>query len=306
MNERNHLDFSAVEKKKLRSNKTKLKEVHHLSLDELQQLLNISKIRAMELRALSEFQSLPSVGIRFAHDLISLGFYSLDDIKKKDPAKLLDRFEQQVGAWIDPCVEDQFRLVVYYANHPSSSAHWWDFTAERKAFRQANGYPADRPKRAWYELDQYKKSNRINARTEVAKKDLEKKLQAAYQYLKKNWRTEVTLPQLANISNLSTFHFHRLFKEVYEMTPLQYLTHLRMKGACRLLEKTRKPVSLITTLCGFEDQSSFSRLFKKEFKRTPLEYRRAKVKSVDNKGNRKSLRRLVHQGLGKGSTKLPW
>ncbi len=56
----------------------------------------------MELRALSEFQSIPSIGIRFAHDLISLGLYSLADVKGKDPAKLLDRFEQQLGVWIDP------------------------------------------------------------------------------------------------------------------------------------------------------------------------------------------------------------
>ncbi len=269
----NHLDFSTLEKKKLRANKTKLKEVHRLSLGDLQKLMNTSKIRAMELKALSEFQSVPSIGVRFAHDLISLGFYSLADLRGKNPAKLVDRLEQQIGAWIDPCVEDQFRLVVHYANHPSGSGNWWDFTGERKAFRQKHGYPSSRPKKAWYELDQYKKSNRIGAKTEVAKTDLDSRLKLACSFMKKNLQGEVTLLRLADVSNLSPFHFHRLFKEAYEMSPLQYLTRLRMKEACKLLEKTRKPVSLITSLCGFEDQSSFARLFKREFKKTPLEYR---------------------------------
>jgi|GEM_PF-250149 AraC-like DNA-binding protein len=269
----NHLDLSMSEKKKLRANKIRLKEVHHLSLGEIQRIMNIPKIRAMELKALSEFQGVPSIGIRFAHDLISLGFYSLVDLRRKDPAKLVDRFERQLGAWVDPCVEDQFRLVVKYANDPTSSGNWWDFTSERKTFRQKHGYPSSRPKKPWYELDQYKKSNRINAKTEVAKTDLEAKLKLAWNFMKKNLHCEITLPLLADISTLSPFHFHRLFKETYEMTPLQYLTHLRMKEACRLLEKTGKPISLITSMCGFEDQSSFARLFKKEFKKTPLEFR---------------------------------
>nr|WP_198041798.1 helix-hairpin-helix domain-containing protein [Paenibacillus larvae] len=43
------------------------------------------------------------------------------------------------------CVEDQFRLVVYYANNPESNKKWWDFTEERKHYRETNGYPSDRP-----------------------------------------------------------------------------------------------------------------------------------------------------------------
>ncbi len=131
----NPLDVSVNERKKLRAHKIKVKEIHFHSVASLQQLLSVSKIRAMELYALSEFQSIPSIGIRFAHDLISMGYYSLNDLKKKDGARLTDQFEVQSGVWIDPCVEDQFRLVVHYANSPDSKLNWWDFTKERKAFR---------------------------------------------------------------------------------------------------------------------------------------------------------------------------
>ncbi|HTJ52960.1 MAG TPA: helix-hairpin-helix domain-containing protein [Cyclobacteriaceae bacterium] len=151
----NPLEVTPAEIKKLRGLKIKKGEIHLHKVEELQKLLNTSKIRAMELFALSQFQSLPSVGIRFAHDLIGMGYYSLNDLKRKDGAKLTDQYEVQTGAWVDPCVEDQFRLVVHYAQHPDSKLNWWDFTSQRKAFREKYGYPATRPKQPWFELPRY-------------------------------------------------------------------------------------------------------------------------------------------------------
>lgn len=272
----NRLDILTSEKKKLRANKVKLSEIHHHSVENLRAILGISKIRAMELKALSEFQTIPSIGVRFAQDLISLGFYSIQQLKGKDPAKLVDRLERQFGAWIDPCVEDQMRLCIHYAEHFDKRVNWWDFTKERKAFREQYGYPANRPKKPWYELEKFKPTNRIKAQNEITKKDLNNKLQLAITCMKANLKSGVTLAQLAEAAHLSPFHFHRQFKSVYEQTPLQFFTRLRLKEVCKLLTKTRKPISSVGTVCGFEDQSSFIRLFKKEFKQTPLAYRKNK------------------------------
>jgi AraC-like DNA-binding protein len=274
----NRLDILITEKRKLRVKKIRLNEIHHYSLAYLQRILNVSKIRAMELSALSEFQSIPSIGIRFAQDLISLGFYSLKDIKGKDPAKLSNRFERYLGAWIDPCVEDQFRLVTYYAGQPSDLRNWWDFSRERKEFRQKHGYPSTRPKKAWFELERYKRSNHINAKTAITQRDLLERLKRSVEFMKQSFQDHITLAQLAGAAHLSPFHFQRLFKKVYEVTPFQYLSRLRMKNACRLLIKTKSSVLVIGSNCGFENQSSFIRLFKKEFKVTPLSYRKSKIR----------------------------
>ena len=51
-----------------------------------------------------------------------------------------------------PCVEDQFRLVVNFANTNDTKKTWWDFTEERKKFRTENGYPKSRPQKAWFEI----------------------------------------------------------------------------------------------------------------------------------------------------------
>lgn len=275
-NSMNHLDILITEKRKLRANKIKLSEIHHHSVENLRAILGISKIRAMELKALSEFQTIPSIGIRFAQDLISLGFFSIQELKGKHPAKIVDRFERQLGAWIDPCVEDQMRLCIHYANHPDTSMNWWDFTKERKSFRQQYGYPANRPKTPWHQLEKFKPTNRIKAQNEITKKDLNHKLKLAVKFMRENLKSGVSLEQLADAALLSPYHFHRLFKSVYELTPLQYFTRLRMKEVCKLLTKTNKPISLVGPTCGFEDQSSFIRLFKKEFKVSPRTYRKTK------------------------------
>lgn len=278
MNEstRNHLDVTATERRKLRSANIRIKEIHKHSISELQSILQVSKIRAMELSALSEFQSLPSVGIRFAHDLISMGYYSLKQLRGKDGAKLTDQFEIQVGAWADPCVEDQFRLVAHYAMHPDSKRNWWDFTAERKLFREKVGYPSGRPKKPWFELPQYRREQVPSAKKQSTKDDLQVRLRKSIRLMKKNLSKPITLDELANEATLSRYHFLRSFRSTYSKTPFQYLTHLRLKLACKLLRETQLPVTSIASRCAFEDDSSFIRLFKKELRATPASYRNEK------------------------------
>ena len=53
-------------------------------------------------------------------------------------------------------MEDQFRLVIYFANTNDATKMWWDFTPARKNYRVENGYPASRPQLAWYETLGYK------------------------------------------------------------------------------------------------------------------------------------------------------
>lgn len=267
------LEITPGEMKKLRALKIKKGELHHHSVDELRQWLAVSKQRAKELYALSEFQSVPSVGIRFACDLIGMGFYSMNELKKKDGAKLTDQYELQQGVWVDSCVEDQFRLVVHYAKHADSKLNWWNFTAERKAFRAAKGYPANRPTKPWYELPRHQTATHIDASKEDTQRDLHKKLKRTITHMKKHFADQLTVAQLAGLATLSQYHFTRCFKSAYELTPLQYLTRLRLKNASLLLTQTTIAVGNIVPQCGFEDESAFIRLFKRAFKMTPLVYR---------------------------------
>lgn len=144
--------LTPTEKARLKANKVKLREVGCYAVSDLQHLLDVSLQRAREIFALYEFQSIPSIGIQFAKDLLSIGYYTLAELQDKTGPGLIHELELKTGVWQDPCVEDQCRLVVHFANHGNTGKQWWHFTAERKAYREKHGYPPDRPAKAWYEL----------------------------------------------------------------------------------------------------------------------------------------------------------
>jgi Pathogenicity locus len=153
------LPLANLEKANLRKHKIKIANILNFAPDELEVLLNASTERAKIIYALAEFQSVPSIGIKFAEDLVFLGYYSLSELKNKDGAQLTDEYELKKGYWVDPCVEDQFRLVIYFANTNDRNKTWWNFTVERKKYRFVNGYPARGPKIAWYETKEFKRGD---------------------------------------------------------------------------------------------------------------------------------------------------
>lgn len=158
------LNLTLTERSRLRKNKIKLEELSDFAPDEIEVLLDVTPNRAKELHALADFQRVPTVGIKFAEDLIFLGYYGVAELKGKVGAVLLDAYEKKKGYMTDPCVEDQFRLVVHFANTNDHSKKWWDFTEERKKYRLENGYPADRPKVLWTEVYYDKNGHRLENR----------------------------------------------------------------------------------------------------------------------------------------------
>lgn len=156
------------EKEVLRQKKITQKQLHDYAPDEIAAMLHANALRTKELNALAEFQSVPSLGINFAEELIAQGYYSLEQLRGKDAVELFDAFEKHCGTWADPCVEDSYRLLTHYIEHRDESKRWWDFTKERKAYRAKHGFPADRPTRAWHEGDGYPKMKAYMAKISEA------------------------------------------------------------------------------------------------------------------------------------------
>ncbi|MEO7214427.1 helix-hairpin-helix domain-containing protein [Mucilaginibacter sp.] len=150
-------ELTTVEKQKLKEQKITRRMLRDYAPDEIAALLGASPQRAKELAALAEFQSIPSLGIGFAKELITQGYYSLAQLKGKSAVELFDAYEKHCGCWADPCVEDSYRLLVHYIEHQDETKRWWNFTSERKAYRNRYGFPPDRPMTAWYETDKYAK-----------------------------------------------------------------------------------------------------------------------------------------------------
>ena len=103
--------------------------------------------------------------------------------------------------------------------------------------------------------------------------ELYERLVAAKVFIDENYHVPLNLEDISQKAFLSPFHFHRLFSQVYQRTPHQYLTRKRIEKAKELLLKEEKTVSEVCMEVGFESLGSFSSLFKKEIGFTPQYYR---------------------------------
>lgn len=95
----------------------------------------------------------------------------------------------------------------------------------------------------------------------------------------------ITLDEMAAAIGLSSFHFHRIFRQTYGMTPHEFVTECRLKRAHLLLSLREKTVSEVCIEVGFASFGSFSRLFKSKYgyppSKTPAKWS-ANSKSQDS------------------------
>lgn len=88
-----------------------------------------------------------------------------------------------------------------------------------------------------------------------------------------SFRENLPIAQLAASVHLSLSSFLRKFKACFNMTPKEYIRHLRVQEACHKIIQTTQSFAEISYECGFADQSHFSREFSKIMKEPPSSYR---------------------------------
>lgn len=82
-----------------------------------------------------------------------------------------------------------------------------------------------------------------------------------------------TMSELAEYCNTSPRTLLRRFQAVLGVNPTLYTQQLRVERAKALLESSHLSLDAITSRCGYEDVSTFSRVFKRWAQLTPREYR---------------------------------
>ena len=94
-------------------------------------------------------------------------------------------------------------------------------------------------------------------------------------YIDTNLDAPIRISDLAELADLSAFHFARMFKAATGEAPHGFLQRRRMERAKRLLVETQTPVAELALACGFSSQSHFTASFRKHAGLTPRKYRAA-------------------------------
>ena len=98
-------------------------------------------------------------------------------------------------------------------------------------------------------------------------------IRLAIAYIAGHYGEALTLEQVADHIHLNASYLSFLFKKVTDANFREYLNRVRINEARRLLLYTDIPIVEISTICGFNDQSYFTKVFKKRTGMTPKQYR---------------------------------
>ncbi|NQV31380.1 MAG: AraC family transcriptional regulator [Phycisphaeraceae bacterium] len=94
------------------------------------------------------------------------------------------------------------------------------------------------------------------------------------QYINNDYPKDIRVETLAQMVHLSISQFERKFKRLVHMSPIKYITQIRLNAACKLLSHTSRPITQVAIQTGFYDHSHFSTKFKQQLGISPTEYRK--------------------------------
>ncbi|MCA9927299.1 MAG: AraC family transcriptional regulator [Anaerolineales bacterium] len=93
----------------------------------------------------------------------------------------------------------------------------------------------------------------------------------------------LSLDIVAQLADLSPFHFHRLFQESIGETLKQYTERLRLERAAYLLRLRDETILDVALNCGFQSHETFTRAFKRHFNTTPRRFRQGNGRLLTSK-----------------------
>lgn len=99
-------------------------------------------------------------------------------------------------------------------------------------------------------------------------------LRRARDHADRAYAEPLDVASLAAVAGLSKFHFLRLFKATYGLTPGEYVSQRRIERAQDLLRASNLTVTEVCHAVGFTSLGSFSSRFRELVGETPSEFQR--------------------------------
>ncbi|AZP04452.1 AraC family transcriptional regulator [Jeotgalibaca ciconiae] len=122
-------------------------------------------------------------------------------------------------------------------------------------------------------LIQLLRNEEFSIRNSLNKKN-HKEIQTVKNFMKVNYHKNITLDDLVELVHINKFYLIRIFKQEVGMSPIDYLIHIRIDEAQKMLRNTNIAIADIAHLVGFQSPSHFSKTFRELSNITPSQYRR--------------------------------
>ena len=88
-------------------------------------------------------------------------------------------------------------------------------------------------------------------------------------WLRDNYKAPLHVDELARKVNMATSTFHRHFRDVTTLSPLQYQKRLRLYEAQRLMLVENEDAAIAALAVGYESPTQFNREYKRQFGEPP-------------------------------------
>jgi AraC-like DNA-binding protein len=103
----------------------------------------------------------------------------------------------------------------------------------------------------------------------------------AMHWMREHYRETLRIEDLARIAAMSVTSFHRHFRAIALMTPLQYQKQIRLQQARASLLAGARDIALVGHAVGYDSPSQFSREYKRAYGLPPRQDARALLTAAD-------------------------
>ena len=102
----------------------------------------------------------------------------------------------------------------------------------------------------------------------------------AISFMTQNYAEPIAIAEIAEEVGCDRRRLAYLFDKQVGMSPIQFLTEIRLKHSKDILRTTTMPVKEIAELVGYQDSFYFCRVFTKQYQSTPTKPRKQFIADV--------------------------
>ncbi|GJM34186.1 MAG: hypothetical protein DHS20C18_31870 [Saprospiraceae bacterium] len=114
--------------------------------------------------------------------------------------------------------------------------------------------------------------NGLRFKKQDTSREIYRRVSVAHNFILESYAHSLSLEKIAQEAILSPYHFSRLYKKIYGISPYQHILQLRVERAKVLLKQDFSPTEVAYDL-SFSDRRAFAKVFKRYVGCAPSKYR---------------------------------